>query len=430
MRLSTRFRYILYILVLHTALLFLVYKILYQDKLLFIASEIFLLLSVIFSILLYRSFMQPIEFVRSGIEAIKEKDFTVKFVPTGKGEVDTLIEVYNLMIDQLREERTKLHEQHFFLEKLIAASPISIVILDFDDCIESMNVKAAQQFKNDLANFKGKKLEETGHPILTELAHIPDGESRIIKTNGIITFKVQRSHFMDQGFRRSFLMIEELTNELLESEKNAYGKVIRMMAHEINNTLGATDSILQTTGAYLTDESFRDIREAILVASERNRRLTRFMRNFADVVRLPMPVKENTDVGKLVEDVVVFMEPSAATNGISIQTFLPELSVIKNLDTGQMEHVLVNVIKNAIEACKPGNEIQLELSESHLKIRNNGTPIDQEVGNQLFNPFFSTKRDGQGIGLTLTKEILLNHGCEFSLETGSNGWTVFEIEFK
>jgi two-component system nitrogen regulation sensor histidine kinase NtrY len=430
MKLSTRFRYVLYILALHAVLLFLVYKILYQDKLLFIASEIFLLLSVIFSIVLYRSFMQPIEFVRSGIEAIKEKDFTIKFVPTGKGEVDTLIEVYNLMIDQLREERTKLHEQHFFLEKLIAASPISIIILDFDDHIESMNVKATQLFKNETAHFKGKKLEETGHPILMELTHIPDGESRVIKTNGVVTFKVQRSHFMDQGFRRSFLMIEELTNELLESEKNAYGKVIRMMAHEVNNTLGATDSILQTTGAFLTDESFRDIREAILVASERNRRLTRFMRNFADVVRLPMPVKESTDMIKLVKDVVVFMELAAAGNGVIIQTFLPDFPVIKNMDTGQMEHVLVNVIKNAIEACKQGNEIHLELSESNLIIRNNGTPIDPEVGTQLFNPFFSTKRDGQGIGLTLTREILLNHGFEFSLETGNNGWTAFTIEIK
>ncbi|KAA6439487.1 HAMP domain-containing protein [Dyadobacter flavalbus] len=430
MRLSTRFRYVLYILALHAALLFLVYKILYQDKLLFIASEIFLLLSILFSIVLYRSFMRPIEFVRSGIEAIKEKDFTVKFVPTGKGEVDTLIEVYNLMIDQLREERTKLHEQHFFLEKLIAASPIFIIILDFDDCIESMNVKATQYFKNDIYPFKGRKLEETGHPLLMELAHIPDGESRVVKTNGVVTFKVQRSHFMDQGFRRSFLMIEELTNELLESEKNAYGKVIRMMAHEVNNTLGATDSILQTTGAFLTDESFRDIKEAILVASERNRRLTRFMRNFADVVRLPMPVRESTDVNKLVSDVVVFMEPAAAGNGVSIRPFLPDLPVMKNMDAGQMEHVFVNVIKNAIEACKPGNEIQLELSESNLIIRNNGAPINPEVGNQLFNPFFSTKRDGQGIGLTLTREILLNHGFEFSLETDRNGWTVFAIEFK
>lgn len=427
MRISTKAKYILYILVLHVILVFLVYKILFQDKLLFIGSEVFLLFSTLVSIQIYRNFMQPIQFVRSGIEAIKDKDFSIKFVPTGKGEVDTLIEVYNLMIDQLREERTKLHEQHFFLEKLIEASPISIVILDFDDRISGVNIKAREQFKYDLSELEGKRLAETEHSLLAELENMLDGESRVVKTNGIVTFKVQRSHFMDQGFRRSFLMIEELTNEILESEKNAYGKVIRMMAHEVNNTLGATDSILQTTTQILSDDSFLDLREALQVASERNRRLTRFMRNFADVVRLPVPNPENTDLKKLMKDVAVFMESAASQVGIHIETDLPETDVFKMIDTGQIEQVLVNVIKNAIEACEKGSRIILELTHEEIMVRNNGKPISPETNTKLFNPFFSTKSDGQGIGLTLTREILLNHGFGFSLETGPDNWTVFRI---
>lgn len=424
---STKAKYILYILVLHVILVFLVYKILFQDKVLFIGSEIFLLLSTIISIQIYRNFMQPIQFVRSGIEAIKDKDFSIKFVPTGKGEVDTLIEVYNLMIDQLREERTKLHEQHFFLEKLIEASPISILILDFDDRISGVNMKAREQLKYEVSELQGKKLLETGHSLLAELENMLDGESRIVKTNGIVTFKVQRSHFMDQGFRRSFLMIEELTNEILESEKNAYGKVIRMMAHEVNNTLGATDSILQTTTQILAGDSFFDLREALQVASDRNRRLTLFMRNFADVVRLPLPNRENADLKKLVKDVAVFMESTAYQFGIHIETDLPETVVFATIDTAQIEQVLVNVVKNAIEACETGNRIILELTCDKILVRNNGRPIGPETSVKLFNPFFSTKSDGQGIGLTLTREILLNHGFPFSLETRMDGWTVFSI---
>jgi two-component system nitrogen regulation sensor histidine kinase NtrY len=428
MRLSTKAKYILYILALHIVLVFLVYKILFQDKVLFISSEVFLLLSVIVSVQIYRNFMQPIQFVKSGIEAIKDKDFSIKFVPTGKGEVDTLIEVYNLMIDQLREERTRLHEQHFFLEKLIAASPISIIILDFDDRIDSLNVKAKEYFRHEADGLRGLLLQETNNALLIELANIQDGESKIVKTNGVVTFKVQRSHFMDQGFRRSFLMIEELTNELLESEKNAYGKVIRMMAHEVNNTLGATDSILQTTTNMLSDDSYMDLREALIVASERNQRLTKFMRNFADVVRLPAPSPTATDLNKFVKDVAVFMDPAAANRSVSIKTYMPDNNVFKNLDVGQMEHVLVNVVKNAIEACQPGNEIRIEVSEHDLIVKNNGKPIESAVGAQLFNPFFSTKHDGQGIGLTLTREILINHGFTFSLQTNVDGWTVFRIE--
>ncbi len=428
MRFSTRNKYILYILVLHLVLILLVYRILFQDKLLFITSEIFLLISIGASVQLYRNFMQPNEFVRSGIEAIKDKDFTIKFVPTGKGEVDSLIEVYNLMIDQLREERTKLNEQHFFLEKLIAASPISIIILDFDDRIASMNSKAREQFEVKDKELIGKRPEETCLPVLIEFSGMQDGEFRMIKTDGIDTFKVQRSHFMDKGFRRSFLMMEELTSEILTSEKNAYGKVIRMMAHEVNNTLGATDSILQTTRNYLVAEEFSDLSEALRIASERNMRLSRFMRNFADVVRLPEPVKQLTDIAKLASEVAAFMQSYAKEKNVELHFNLSP-SVLTLVDSGQMEQVLVNVIKNAIESCDANNVVALEISEKQLTISNNGKPISSAESAQLFNPFFSSKPNGQGIGLTLSREILINHGFHFSLKTNEDGWTVFTIIF-
>ncbi len=437
MRFSTRTQYILYISVLHAVLIFLVYRLLFEDKLLFIASEVFLLISVAVSIQLYQNFLRPNEFIKSGIEAIKEKDFTIKFVPTGKGEIDVLIEVYNLMIDQLREERTKQQAQHFFLEKLIDASPTAIIILDFDDCIASVNSRAVSVFNLDIKKIKGQKLSDASNPFLRKLQEIKNGESKIVKAEGIQKFKVQRSHFMDQGFRRSFLLIEELTGELLEQEKNAYGKVIRMMAHEVNNTLGATDSILQTTRKSLAitadrasanfPEDFSDLRDALKVASDRNRRLTRFMRNFADVVRLPPPGVDELNLNRLVENVVVFLQSTARQRGISLKIIKNELLVVK-ADSGQLEQVLINVIKNALEACEAGNEVQV-LIDTNLIIRNNGKPILPQEAQQLFNPFYSSKPDGQGIGLTLSREILLNHGFQFSLKTNEDGWTEFVILF-
>ena len=308
MNLSTRLRYILYITALHLLLMGLVYQLLFQNKVLFIATEVILFLSIAVAIHIYHSFNQPIAFIRSGIEAIKDKDFTIKFVPVGRGEVDTLIEVYNLMIDQLREERTRLQEQHFFLDKLIDASPVSLLILNFDEQIAVLNPSALHTFGTQVL---GQKLEETEHELLRQMKGMNDGESRILKTGGVQTYKVQRSHLMDQGFRRSFFMLEELTSELYKSEKAAYGKVIRMMAHEVNNTLGATDSILQTTLHSLPEPEFSDFIEALRVASQRNGRLSQFMRNFADVVRLPQPRKETMSLNALVEQVSVFMRASA-----------------------------------------------------------------------------------------------------------------------
>ncbi|MDQ1089888.1 PAS domain-containing sensor histidine kinase [Siphonobacter sp. SORGH_AS_1065] len=424
MKLSNRLQYIFYITALHLLLMGLVYQLLFQNKALFIATEVILVLSIGVAIHLYQSFNQPIAFIRSGIEAIKDKDFTVKFVPTGKGEVDTLIEVYNLMIDQLREERTRLQEQHFFLDKLIEASPVSLLILDFDERIAVLNPVALQTFGTAVV---GKKLENAENALLLQMSHMTDGESQILKTDGVQAYKVQRSHLMDQGFRRSFFMLEELTTELYKTEKAAYGKVIRMMAHEVNNTLGATDSILQTTLHSLPEPEFSDFIEALRVASQRNGRLSQFMRNFADVVRLPQPRKETMSLNALAEQVSVFMRASATAQAVTIHTPQSLEPCSLYADVAQLEQVLVNIYKNAIEA--DGSEIRTEIRAHELCIFNNGKPITSEESSQLFNPFYSSKSNGQGIGLTLIREILVNHGYNFTLKTQSNGWTVFRIEF-
>ena len=87
------------------------------------------------------------------------------------------------------------------------------------------------------------------------------------------------------------------------------------------------------------------------------------------------------------------------------------------------------MLKNALEACQPGEIVETVVSSDALTIRDNGQPIPDEVAINLFNPFFSTKSDGQGIGLTLTREILLTHGCSSSGKTGADGWTAFVIQF-
>ncbi|REA56787.1 histidine kinase [Dyadobacter luteus] len=428
MRWSTRTQYIVYILLLHLVLIFLVYKILFHDKILFIGSELFLFSSILLSVRIYQNFNRPHEFVKSGIEAIREKDFTIKFVNTGNGEVDSLIEVYNLMIDQLREERVRLQEKHFLLERLIAASPIAIVILDFDGKIESVNTEGKVLLHMGESVYKGLIPRQTGSEILSRAGEMKDGESKIIRPSGVATYKVQRSHFMDQGFRRSFLMIEELTAEMYESEKKAYGKVIRMMAHEVNNTLGATDSIIQTARHMLDAEEFVELNEALRISSERNRKLTYFMRNFADVVRLPLPAFASVNLSVLVRDVTVFMQSFGMENGVAIQTN-SLANVVVQADLAQLEQVLVNVIRNAVQACRPGNSVGISLSENELVIANNGKPITEEEADHLFNPFYSSKPDGQGIGLTLSREILVNHGFRFSLKTNTEGWTEFRIGF-
>ncbi|MBN8826090.1 MULTISPECIES: ATP-binding protein [unclassified Spirosoma] len=425
MHISFRTRYLLYIIAVHVAIAGLLYLLLQQNKPWFIASELGLLLSIYMAVSIYRQFQQPSEFIASGIEAIRDKDFTVKFVPTGNREVDELITVYNLMIDQLRQERTRQIEQQFFLEKLIEAAPIAILIFDFDGQIASINPRACQLLSVQPDDVVGKPLDQIGFSLLAQMADMTDGDSRVMKPNGIETYKVQRSNFMDRGFRRSFLIIEELTPEILATEKSAYSKVIRMMAHEVNNSIGAVNSILGVTQSYVDEP---DVQHALRVAVERNDRLNHFMRRFADVVRLPQPQRQSADVNDIARNVVRLMQQQAEGKQVSL-TYKSEGANAQSVDVEQLEQVLVNIIKNALEACKSGDQVDVFGAANALIIRDNGQPIPESAVANLFNPFYSTKPDGQGIGLTVTREILLNHHVQFSLQTKPDGWTEFLIEF-
>lgn len=424
-------RYLLYVLALHVLVVWLLVRVVRLEKLPFvqlaftsISLQVLFVLSLYIAFRLYRTFRQPAAFIASGIEAIRDKDFSVKFVPTGNSEVDELIRVYNLMIDQLRQERTRQAEQQFFLDKLIEAAPIALLIFDYDERISAVNPRARQLLRLPDDALLGKSLSAVDHPLLPHLLALPPNQPHTVKLAGVETYRVLRGQFIDRGFGRQFMFIEELTAEIIETEKKAYGKVIRMMAHEVNNSIGAVNSILTMAEPDVADP---DMRKAVRVAIERNDRLNLFMRRFADVVRLPAPHATPTDLVELVRNVAQLMQPQAEARAITLQLRLPTIPVLWSMDGTQMEQVLVNVIKNALEASQAGEIVAVELTKRKLLIRDNGQPIPADVAANLFDPFFSTKITGQGIGLTLTREILLNHGFTFSLRTGADGWTEFCI---
>ncbi|MGB8192535.1 MAG: ATP-binding protein, partial [Chitinophagaceae bacterium] len=333
----------------------------------------------------------------------------------------------------LKTERTRQEQQHFFLEKLIQTSPTGILILDFDAKVQQVNPKACALLGVTEQEILKQSIEEIDKPLLREISELKSGEGKTISPDGVHTYKLQRSHFIDRGFARSFVMIEELTAEILAAEKKAYGKVIRMMAHEVNNTIGPVNSILDSTlktRALWTNEH-ETLKHALTVAFERNQNLNIFMRNFADVVRLPAPNKTQLDIYQLLQRVATLFEFKAADARIQIQFQFPAKPFMVHADQQQLEQAFINIIKNSMEAIEADGTIVIasDPAARKLTITDSGSGISNEHAEHLFSPFFSTKRDGQGVGLTLVKQILLNHEFAFSLRTVEVGRTVFEVDF-
>lgn len=426
-----RSRFLFFVVIVHaimTLMAILVYQI---GVYWFLACEALILVSVYVTTQLYKAHVKPLNMLASGIETLKEKDFSLTFNKTGHYEMDLLIDVFNSMIKQLREERIQVNEQHFFLEKLIQASPAGIIILSYDDEIDQVNPAALRSLNTNSTALLGRKPSELQGEIFDLLSGLKSGESGTVKGRGSKTFKCHKSHFINKGFHQHFILIEEVTGEILLAEKQAYEKVIRMMSHEINNTVGAVNSLLDSVHKARFREPEDEYGELLQLGINRNKRMAKFMSNFADVVRLPEVKKERKDLHKVIRNIHLLYSEQLTHKQIHLELKLFEGPFFLFFDENQLEQVLINVVKNAAESIENSGMITLITTENppQLIIRDTGKGISESVKEKLFSPFFSNKKEGQGIGLTITKEILHRHGYSFSLETKQEGYTEFTIDF-
>ncbi|HUR81009.1 MAG TPA: ATP-binding protein [Thermoanaerobaculia bacterium] len=408
-----RARLVIYIIALHVALGGLAAYLLNEDEVWLFAVEGFFVFSIVVAVILLRALFAPLDLIDTGAELIAERDFTTKFVELGHPEMDTLIDVYNRMIDRLREERLASEETGQLLEKIVDASPAGVVLCDFEGRIARMN-PAAERI------LAGEALPE-----------IAVGESKMIPHHGSRRVRVTRAEFRDRGFAKSFYVVEELTEELRLSEKAAYAKLIRMMSHEVNNSTGAVRSLLESMLAYapqVGDADRTDFTNALQIASARIDSLNRFMAAFADVVRIPPPSRGQTSIASLVQRVSMLLRPELTDRNVKLELDLDDRGPY-DVDPNQIEQVVINIFRNAIDAVQRDGLIRAAMRDGVLTVRDSGPGISEAARSELFTPFFTTKREGRGLGLTIVQEILANHGLPFSLENAPGGGAVFTIEF-
>jgi len=412
--LRLRTKILVYIITLHAVLAGAAVVILLEQPMLLFVMELLFVLSVSISIRLVRALFVPIDLIQTGAELIAERDFTSRLVPVGQPEMDTLIDVYNRMIDRLREERLAAEEQFQLLQKIVDASPSGIILCDFDGKIESMNPTARRLFGSALP-----------------LPDIAPGESKLITHVGARRLRVSRAEFRDRGFAKSFYVVEEMTEELRLSEKAAYEKLIRMMSHEVNNSVGAVRSLLESSLRYapqVGDADRDDFTSALTIASARIDALNRFMSAFADVVRIPPPRRAPARVADLVERVAALLKPELEQRGIRVELALADRRAF-DIDASQIEQVVLNIFRNAIDAVGRDGSIRASLRDGELAIADSGPGIAEAIRDELFTPFFTTKRDGRGLGLTIVHDILANHGLAFALGNRPEGGAEFTITF-
>lgn len=388
------------------------------------------LLSLILFIWSYQRLIKPYKILSDSIDMLKGQDFSSRLRPVANTEANQLIEIFNQMMEQLKNERLSVREKNHFLDLLIHASPQGVIILDFDYRISTANPSALRILGvDDFAEIENKKLAETTIRLAHQLALLEPDKDKILKSGGANQYRCLLSSFIDQGFPHPFILIEELTDELLAIEKKSYENVIRMMSHEVNNSVGAINSTLEVIADIAeSEETLTDVLPAVRASADRNKHLSEFVSRLADMVKIPFPQRSMIDLNELIKTVSNVVYAECQKRSIRLETLpLPHVKRV-SMDGVQVEHVLLNILKNAYEAIGSNGVIRIAVHENPLRlsIENNGPELSEEVIQNLFTPFYTTKQKGQGVGLMFVREVLLNHQFKFDFYSES-GWTRFEV---
>lgn len=214
----------------------------------------------------------------------------------------------------------------------------------------------------------------------------------------------------------------------MKAEREAYEKVIRIISHEVNNTMGGVKSVLEL----LIDSVDEDVKEVIESCDDRCDKMCGFISSYADVVKVPDPVMMDVELNDEIGAMMPFLR-GIVPECIKFDFHPGQEKIGVKADISLLQQVVVNIVKNAVESIDGTGSIDVWVSTINgrgcLAISNDGAPIPDDVSRKLFSPFFTTKKEGRGLGLTLISEILKRHGAFFSLRTGSDGITRFQIQF-
>ncbi len=375
------------------------------------------------ALLVIRRFMAPVnrllQALVDGTRSLTDSDFSVSLAETRDDELGSLVRAYNAIGQVLRDERHDLFQRELLLDTVIQATPLALVLQGPTGAVIYSNTAARQLFLG------GRKLEGASFDALLDAApealrHAVrsgrDGLFTIEGDTGPETFHLSQKGFMLNAREHRLVLLKHLTRELSRREVETWKKVIRVIGHELNNSLAPVSSLAHSGGRLADDPDPERLKTIFATIEDRTRHLKDFIEGYARFARLPRP-----DPGPV--DWSAFLAGLSGVSRYRVEGTLPDDPGW--FDPAQLEQVLINLVKNAHESGSPPEAVSLSVehqaSGQRIVVADRGSGMSDTVLANALLPFYSTKRTGTGLGLPLCREVVEAHGGRLSLGNREGG---------
>lgn len=374
---------------------------------------------------------------------IKYDDYEAHYSSeTGEPTQQALSGAFNLITDKFRHMRQEKEAQYHFLTNIVESVDTGLIC--FEDSGETLLMNPALRkvlHKSYIPNLASiAKLDEKLHDAMVSL---PSGEKTTVQLRSgkeAVDLAIRKSTMKIGDDRLHLYALSDIRNELEAQEMAAWQKLIRILTHEIMNTVAPVASLASTADAMIVKEDSMDperreeIHMVVRTIQKRSEGLLDFTEKYRSLTKIPEPKFIDTDLKELLERCIVLFSSRIQKQHVVVEKYFPHYQLIISIDPALLEQALINLIKNALDALEETKQPKLIIAirkqaegRTAIEISDNGPGISAEVQDQMFVPFFTTKDSGSGIGLSLTRQIIHMHRGTISCSSEVGQGTLFTV---
>jgi two-component system, NtrC family, nitrogen regulation sensor histidine kinase NtrY len=412
----------------------------------YVTISLFIAAALYEAIALVRFSTQSSREVARFLDALSVDDLSQSFSGlTADGAHRELGTAMERVLTRLRASRSERDEQAQYLQTLVNHVPVALISIDERGAVRMLNMAARRLFEISLTQVA--QLSRYGETFAVSLESLSAGNTAILRmerSSGTLLLKAAATEIVTRGLRTRLVSLQNIENEMSAQELEAWQTVIRVMAHEVMNSLTPVSSLATTAHDLVRDvleqlpaddpraASLADARDALEAVSRRSEGLLHFVRGHRRLTK-PLAARiEVMPVQRLFARIQRLLASDLADRDIRMLTRVEPETLELAMDTELLDQALINLVRNAIEALRDTPSGQIALSAYRepdgriaISVSDNGPGIAPDQREKVFVPFFTTKRQGSGIGLTLVRQIAAAHGASVDVgETPGGGATV------